>query len=141
MPSLKTIVQKARRPVIFALVGCVNTSVDFAVFAILSELVGVPPLGANVASYLMGATNSFIMNGVFTFRGNNISLVSTQLFVRFALVTAACLGVSCLALVLVLPFVPNLVAKAVSIMVTFIFGFLMYSRFVYTSRRSIDWVK
>src|SRR5262245_17672936 len=79
LPSFKTIIYKARRPVIFALVGCVNTSIDFTVFAILTEVVGVPPLSANVASFLMGATNSFIMNGMLTFRGKNFSLVSIQL--------------------------------------------------------------
>jgi putative flippase GtrA len=124
-------VKVARRPAIFALVGCLNTSIDFGVFAILTEFVGIHPLSANVVSFLMGATNSLVMNGQLTFRGKGFVLFSTPLLLRFTLVTAACLGASSLALALALPLVPNLVAKAFSILVSFSFGYIMYSRFVY----------
>jgi putative flippase GtrA len=122
----------ARRPTLFALVGCVNTAIDFGVFAILTEFSGIPPLIANVISYLMGATNSLIMNGMITFRGNGVDLFSLSLILRFVLVTGVCLGISSIALAVALVFVPSLFAKIFAIAVAFISGFLMYSRLVYT---------
>ena len=119
---------------IYGLVGCINTSIDFFVFAILTELVGIQPLRANIVSFLLGAVNSFIMNGTLTFRSTT-SIIHIPLMLRFAIVTAACLAISSLALSFGLLFLPKLGAKAFSILVTFALGYLLYNRFVYFSPR------
>ncbi|MCP1184044.1 GtrA family protein [Paenibacillus sp. 1781tsa1] len=51
----------------FGIVGIANTAVDAVVFALLA-VVGVPVLIAQVISYSCGVTNSYWLNGRWTFR-------------------------------------------------------------------------
>jgi putative flippase GtrA len=73
----------------FAVVGVVNTAIDFAIFGLLA-LVGVPVLLANFASTSAGMTFSFLANRSWTFRSTQ-SVRST--LGPFVLVTAAGLWV------------------------------------------------
>lgn len=52
----------------FALVGVVNTGVDFAVFVLLVYALGVTAWLAQIASYACGVANSFWLNRRWTFR-------------------------------------------------------------------------
>lgn len=52
----------------FALVGVVNTGVDFAIFMLLVYALGVPAWLAQIASYAGGVANSFWLNRRWTFR-------------------------------------------------------------------------
>ncbi|TJY39783.1 GtrA family protein [Cohnella pontilimi] len=52
----------------FALVGVLNTGVDFAVFMLLVYTFGVPSAGAQVASFSCGIANSYWWNRKWTFR-------------------------------------------------------------------------
>ena len=52
----------------FALVGMLNTGVDFAVFIVLVYGLGIAALGAQIASYLCGVANSYWLNRRWTFR-------------------------------------------------------------------------
>lgn len=52
----------------FALVGALNTGVDFAVFALLALAAGVPVLWAQAVSYGAGVVNSYLLNRHWTFR-------------------------------------------------------------------------
>lgn len=128
MQRLSTIVP---RPLLFAAVGCLNTAVDFLAFWALITWTGLPPLIANVASFSLGAANSFVVNGLFTFADREIRLALADRVVRFMLVTLACLVVSTLALWLALPAMPALAAKIVSIAVTLGFGYVLNSRLVF----------
>ena len=63
----------------FCLVGAVNTGVDFAVFAVLSNI-GVLLLVAQCVSYSCGELNSFLLNRTWTFKG---SVQSSGQLIRF----------------------------------------------------------
>ena len=52
----------------FALVGFVNTGVDFAIFVLLVYALGVPAWLAQIFSYGGGVANSFWLNRRWTFR-------------------------------------------------------------------------
>jgi len=64
----------------FCMVGAVNTGVDFAVFAVLSNM-GVLLLVAQGISYTCGVLNSFILNRTWTFRGRGQFSIQ---FIRFS---------------------------------------------------------
>lgn len=70
----------------FALVGVLNTGVDFAVFIVLVYGLGVSTIGAQTASYGCGIANSYWLNRKWTFRaaGNG----SWMDVLRFVLVNA-----------------------------------------------------
>jgi putative flippase GtrA len=52
----------------FGLVGVMNTGVDFIVYTLLM-LAGVHYLGAQVVSYAAGTVNSYVVNKLWTFKG------------------------------------------------------------------------
>lgn len=72
------------------MVGAVNTGVDFAVFAVLSNM-GVLLLMAQCVSYTCGVLNSFLLNRSWTFRGSSQS--SGQL-VRFSALNVSTLSIT-----------------------------------------------
>ena len=51
----------------FAMIGCVNATVDFAVFSIGYFYVGLPIIPANLISWCVAVTNSYVLNSMFTF--------------------------------------------------------------------------
>src|SRR5262249_14690206 len=51
----------------FGLVGVVNTGVDFCVFWIAATELGLPLVVANVISWTVAVSGSYVMNSMFTF--------------------------------------------------------------------------
>ena len=51
----------------FCVVGVLNTAIDLGLFALLTRLVGLDPLIANLISFTTGAANSFLLNKYWTF--------------------------------------------------------------------------
>ena len=55
------------KAVSFALIGCVNATVDFVVFSIRHLYFGLPIIPANLISWCVAVTNSYVLNSMFTF--------------------------------------------------------------------------
>lgn len=123
-----------RGPVLFALVGVLNTAIDYGVFALLVVFAQVPILAANVVGFCVGAANSFILNGLITFPERSARLASAGSVARHAVAVAVALGVSCAVLALASRIMPALAAKAVSIGFTLPVSFLLGRGFVYRVR-------
>ncbi|QQP93046.1 GtrA family protein (plasmid) [Skermanella sp. TT6] len=115
----------------FAAIGVMNTAIDLLVYTVLTVALQIHPLTANVVSFSLGSVNSFWMNGLFTFRRSGSEFVRLDRFVRFAGVTALCLGLSTLALHAALFAMSSLAAKLCSVLVTFSAGFLLNKHFVF----------
>lgn len=81
------------RPVKFAVVGALNTAVDFVAFNVLATLLGVPVVPANVVSYAIGIVNSYVWNRAWTF-GDRRSERARAEFVRFVAASIAGLGIN-----------------------------------------------
>lgn len=60
----------ARQFITFALIGVVNTGVSFGTYAFFTRVVGLQPLVANAAAFLIAVTVSFILNRRYTFKGS-----------------------------------------------------------------------
>jgi putative flippase GtrA len=78
----------------FSLVGLMNTAVDVAIFFLLIWI-GIPYIVAQVVSYSCGATNSYLLNKVWTFRSSGLSYAE---IVRFTIVNLISLGISVVVL-------------------------------------------
>ena len=61
-------IQFVSLPSKFALVGVVNTVLDFALFMTLVYFAGLGPTSANIISYTCGILNSFVLNKHWTFK-------------------------------------------------------------------------
>ena len=55
------------KAVSFGLVGVVNTGVDFCIFWIAAQEFGLPLVVANVMSWTIAVSGSYVMNSMFTF--------------------------------------------------------------------------
>ena len=84
------------RVIKFGAVGCVNTAVDFLVFTLVSEMLGVEPGMAQIVSYCAGILYSFVLNHCFTFSDAKKENATGQArrFGRFVVVNAVTLAVS-----------------------------------------------
>ncbi len=120
-----------RRPLTFAAVGVVNTAVDFGGFLALTRLLDTGPVAASAVGFLAGSAHSYVANGLLTFGDRGARLASASRVLRFAAVTAACLGVSTLAIAAALLVMPDVAAKAVSVLATFAAGYWLNHRLVY----------
>lgn len=127
---------RVRAPVLFGLIGALNTGIDFATFLILVDA-GLHPLVANTFSFSLGAANSYVLNAKFTFAVAGRRARSWRTIVRFVLVTFGTLAVShgvvWTGLVLMLPPGP---AKFVSVLATFGVGFVLNKLFVFGAETS-----
>ncbi len=63
----------------FAGVGVVNTAIDWALFLVLHDRLGITL--ANFVSSSAGMVFSFVVNGLFTFRADRLTLRQALLFV------------------------------------------------------------
>ena len=128
----------------FALVGVVNTIVDFAVLNILRSVFGVSLLPANIVSTTAAMLTSFSLNKKAVFRGSDDGSHRQQ-FVQFIAVTLASIwfvqgGVIVLMhglLSQVLPgdfnqvWIIDNVAKIIGIAAGFVWNYMWYSRVVF----------
>jgi putative flippase GtrA len=125
-----TATRRILRPATFGAIGLLNTVIDFLVFWTLLDL--MPALLANVISFTVGATNSFVLNTLVTFHDRRANpKLSLQRALRFAGVTLGCLALSSGTLFLLLHVLPALYAKAVSIIATFAAGYIFNDRLVF----------
>jgi len=81
----------------FGIVGIANTAVDAVVFAILA-VIGVPVLIAQVISYSCGVTNSYWLNGRWTFRDAARGDGDKAKLIRFLITNLVVLALSALIL-------------------------------------------
>ncbi len=51
----------------FGLVGVVNTAIDFCIFWVAAQEFGLPLVVANVTSWTIAVSGSYVMNSMFTF--------------------------------------------------------------------------
>lgn len=91
----------ARQFVKYAIVGCINVAIYFAIFNLLLAA-SVPVLGANAAAFVVSSVNSFALNKVWSFRDPRRDAVVRQylVFVTFTLVGLA-LNTGVLSLLLI----------------------------------------
>ena len=118
----------------FAVVGVVNTLVDFGVFTLLVQVLGCNVYLSQVIGYTCGMLNSYIFNRSWTFRAQ--SGFFSPALVRFILLNLCMLGLSTLLLGLLLGHfgLPKLLAKAGATGVTLAVSFIVNRLWVFRER-------
>ena len=65
---LRKLFQKFRNLILYGIIGCFTSGLDFVVFTVLSKYVGLYYLVANCISVVVGITSSFILNRDYNFK-------------------------------------------------------------------------
>jgi putative flippase GtrA len=130
-----------RKAVSFGLIGVVNTFVDLAVFMFGVKVLGLPLVPANVLSWIVAITGSYVMNSHITFAAESGRQLTWRSYATFAASGIAGVVANTATLVVIAallePSLPNasvLIAKLAAIGVSFVVNFSM-SHFVVFRRR------
>lgn len=125
----------APRVIRFGLVGVVNTSIDFALFAVLFYGVEWPLLAANAAAYSVAVVNSYLLNKYWTFGDTSRGQAAILRGMLFVVLNLVGLALASVAVWVLAQFLHPLVAKAGSIAVSFVWNYWSNHKFVYTGAR------
>ena len=119
----------------FAMVGVVNTAIDFSVFWTTVHFLGWPLVPANVLAWLVAVSFSYAMNSFITFGPESGRVLRWRDYATF-LASGVAGMVSSTATLFVLSYVmPLLVAKLISIAVSFVVNFSLSHFVVFRARR------
>ena len=134
----------------FATVGVINTLIDFGVFWIAVQYFGVPLIPANVLSWLVAISNSFVMNSLITFANESGRRLRLRAYGAFAAVGIVGLVVNTTTLLIAVTLMPQLIpdpvhqlaaAKACAIMASFLVNFSLSNLVVFGGRGFNDGVR
>ena len=133
MDILARTISAGQRPLKFAIVGILNTGIDFVTFWALLTFSDAPLLVANSIAYIVGILNSFAWNKLWTF-GDIEHRHSTHYQFAFTLVVYGIgLVISNLIIAIVVNFLPPMIAKLVAILGTVVWTYWASKKFVFKS--------
>ena len=118
----------------FALVGLVNSAVDFSVFALAYSYFELPIILANVLSWCVAVSGSYVMNSLTTFAHESGRELRAKAYFSFALSQAAGLVANTTTVVVASYFMPVLVGKLLAIGVSFVVNFTLSHFIVFRKR-------
>jgi putative flippase GtrA len=118
----------------FAMVGVVNTVVDFSVFWTTARYFGWPLVPANVTAWLVAVTFSYMMNSFITFGPESGHTLRWRDYLTFAASGVAGMVTSTATLFALSYVLPLLLAKLASILISFAVNFSLSHFVVFRAR-------
>jgi putative flippase GtrA len=125
----------ALKAISFALVGVVNTAIDFSVFWTTVTFLGWLLVPANVLSWLVAVSFSYAMNSFITFGPESGRVLRWRDYATFAASGVAGMVASTATLFALSFVLPVLAAKLISILVSFVVNFSLSHFVVFRTRR------
>ncbi len=119
----------------FAMVGVVNTAIDFSIFWTTVHFLGWPLVPANVLAWLVAVSFSYAMNSFITFGPESGRVLRWRDYATFAASGVAGMVASTATLFALSYVLPVLVAKLLSIAVSFAVNFSLSHFVVFRVRR------
>ena len=118
----------------FSIVGIANTFIDFLIFTIFNELVGVEYMASQVLGYSFGVANSFIFNKKWTFQDRKANKKILYELLQFMIINLISLIITVIVMnLLVKSFNINVyVAKIIVTLIAQITNFLAYKLLVFS---------
>jgi putative flippase GtrA len=124
---------------VYALVGVVNTAVDYGVFLVAHAVFGLPLVAANTVSWMIAVCNSYLLNSTVTFAAESgrklrwsayFTFVASGIVGLLANTAALLVAVEALAL-------PVWLAKLLAVTASFIVNFSLSHFVVFRVRRRL----
>jgi putative flippase GtrA len=130
----------ALKAISFALIGVVNSAIDFAVFSLAYYYLGLPIIVANTMAWVVAVTGSYVMNSTITFATESGRKLAFDRYIGFALsqfagFLANTLTVWCMV---ELAHVPAWGGKLVAIFVSFAVNFSLSHFVVFRKRETAE---
>lgn len=119
----------------FAMVGVVNTLIDFSVFWSANNLLHWPLVPSNVLAWLVAVSFSYGMNTFITFGPESGRVLRWRDYATFIASGVAGMVASTATLVALSYVMPVLLAKLVSILVSFVVNFSLSHFVVFRTRK------
>ena len=127
------------KAVVYALVGVVNTTIDYGVFLTAHAALGLPLIAANSLSWMVAVSGSYLLNSTITFAVESGRKLRWSAYFTFVasgiagwLANTAALVVAVEVLLL-----PVWLAKLLAVMASFIVNFSMSHFVVFRVRRTL----
>lgn len=121
----------------FALIGCVNATVDFVVFSLLHLYAGLPIIPANLVSWCVAVTNSYVLNSMFTFAAESGRQLKFKSYIAFAMTQVGGLIANTITVFAASFFIPVLIAKVLAIGASFVVDFTLSHLLVFRRREQM----
>ncbi len=113
----------------FAMVGVVNSAVDFGVFSFAYYYLALPIIAANVIAWVVAVSGSYVMNSLITFAPESGRQLRFKDYVAFVLFQTGGLITNTATVFVASYFIPVLVGKVLAIGASFLVNFSL-SHFV-----------
>ena len=131
----RTILVKA---VSFAMIGLVNTGIDFGVFTFTYYYFGWHIFVANPIAWLMAVSNSYILNSMITFAAETGRRLSVKAYITFILSQVGGLIANTTTVFVLSYFIPAWMAKIPAIGASFIVDFTLSNLVVFRRREQLS---
>jgi len=125
----------ALKAISFAMVGVVNTAIDFSIFWTTANFLGWPLVPANVLAWMVAVSFSYAMNSFITFGPESGRTLRWRDYATFAASGVAGMVASTATLFALSYVLPVLVAKLISIVVSFVVNFSLSHFVVFKARK------
>ncbi len=122
----------------FAFVGVVNSAVDFGVFSFAYYFLGLPIIAANILSWLVAVSGSYVMNSLTTFAAESGRELRMKAYMSFAFSQAAGLVANTTTVFIASYFMPVLMGKVLAIGASFAVNFSLSHFVVFRPRRTTE---
>jgi putative flippase GtrA len=126
----------SRKGVSFALIGVVNTIVDYAVFSIAWGFLGWSPLLSNLLAWFIAASGSYLMNCLITFAAESGSKIGLRTYLGFLASGVAGLIAGTAVLLIVARLAPVLLAKLIAMVASFALNFSLSHFLIFPPRET-----
>jgi putative flippase GtrA len=127
----------AFKAVSFGLIGFVNTAIDFGVFSFGYYLLGLPIVAANLFSWVVAVSSSYVLNSTITFSIESRRALSVRSYAAFALAQLAGFAANTTTILVASHFMPVLFGKVLATGVSFLVNFSL-SHFVVFRKPAAD---
>ena len=115
----------------FALVGLLNSAVDFGVFSFAYYYLELPIVLANVIAWCVAVSGSYVMNSLTTFARESGRELRLTAYASFALSQVAGLVANTTTVLIASYFMPVLIGKVLAIAASFMVNFTLSHFFVF----------
>ena len=127
------------KAVVYALVGVINTAIDYSVFLAAHAVLGLPLVAANTLSWMVAVSNSYMLHSTITFAAESGRKLRWLAYFTFVASGIAGWLANTAALVVAVEdlLLPVWLAKLLAVMASFIVNFSMSHFVVFRVRRAL----
>jgi putative flippase GtrA len=135
--AARTRLELMRKASTFAVIGVVNTAVDFCVFMAAYKLLHLPLVPANLLAWIVAVSGSYVLNSMITFAAESGRRLTLRAYVSFVASGVAGFVGNTTTLWIASFFVPVTIAKVIAIGASFVLNFSL-SHFVVFRKRTTE---